>query len=1037
MGDWTNSGTTGIGVFDPRSATWYLRKEASAGGPDAGQFQYGGSGWVPVVGDWNHTGHLGIGVFDPSTGTWYLRNEANAGSPDAGVFQFGGGGWIPVVGDWTGSGQTSIGAFDPHTATWYLHKGASAGIADAGIFQYGGANWKPIVGDWTGTGQTGIGAFDPGSGTWYLHKGASAGAPDAGVFQYGGGNWQPVVSPVASAASPILLPTSTLASLRQQAANKTAQWQAFKSRLDSNLGQNVGYGAYQGSELTWIQDYALGYQILKDTDPLTAANYADKAIALMKSGLHDFQKSDWMTRQFLVRGDGTTTSFTLPNADFNPSTLRVYLGSVSSTAVVHGAANSADNVGYYSLFLKVSNTADGTADYTQGVDWSHNSNLSNNLLDWSPAGKEPAAGATYYVTTTSAFGAPQASVTVNGTTITFATAPGKDKAVFVEYIYGKHSADGSTLAYQQTSSGDGGFNSIMVDDTYTSRYLGKYLALGLDWLSSYRGFSPALQAETAAMFVRWSDFVRDSGYASTSPASNYGAGGYVSRVFTALALAKRSPQGPRLMQEVLNYRTTYLLPDLTNSTASLKGGFWAEGWSYGQLATQNVLLAGLALEEAGDITATAERQWASDVVKELISASPSAGTIYDGGDWFASPAPFPANELLDVLGAMASDSAARSYANYLIQHNAGSNTNDAVDLLYRNPAASAAFWSALPLQWYAQGTGLLTARSDWGTTPTWVSAQIGNPLAADHQSFTPGQVQIQRGADDLLVNANALGDNQSGVFKSTYGNTIVVDDNGEGAQTYRYSMGVWYGSPGVVTTYEAGANYTYLSGDYHAAYSSNLNPGGGGSTSELNREVVYLNPNYVVIYDRVTTIKDYYVKQQRWHFAQAPTVSGNSFVETVGTSRLFGQTFSTVPLTTTLAPVQVGNATVQELITQNASPTASVRYVTAFQVAPSTTAAMDSTSQILSTDSRMEGTQVGNQVVLFGRNGVVDATVPVTYSLAGGSATQNLLADLQAGKVYQIAVNGVNLTTVTASAKGLVSFSTPAAGGTVVVTKIG
>src|SRR5262249_41201357 len=29
--------------------------------------------------------------------TWYLRNEPGAGAPDAGQFQYGGGGWLPVA----------------------------------------------------------------------------------------------------------------------------------------------------------------------------------------------------------------------------------------------------------------------------------------------------------------------------------------------------------------------------------------------------------------------------------------------------------------------------------------------------------------------------------------------------------------------------------------------------------------------------------------------------------------------------------------------------------------------------------------------------------------------------------------------------------------------------------------------------------------------------------------------------------------------------------------------------------------------------
>ncbi len=193
MGDWTGTGRTGIGAFDPSTATFYLRNAANAGAPDAGAFRFGGSGWAPVVGDWNGSGHTGVGVFDPTTATFYLRNEANGGAPDAGQFVFGGAGWQPLAGDWDGTGHDGIGAFDPTTATWFLRNEDSAGAPDAGQFPYGAPGWLPVAGDWNHTGHAGVGVIDPGTEVWYLRNGVGPGAPDAGVFQYGGAGWKPVV----------------------------------------------------------------------------------------------------------------------------------------------------------------------------------------------------------------------------------------------------------------------------------------------------------------------------------------------------------------------------------------------------------------------------------------------------------------------------------------------------------------------------------------------------------------------------------------------------------------------------------------------------------------------------------------------------------------------------------------------------------------------------------------------------------------------------------------------------------------------------
>jgi hypothetical protein len=204
-GDWNGDGQVTVGVYDPHTATWYLKNDNHAGAPSVTPFRYGEPGWIPVVGDWAGSGRDGIGVFDPATGTWYLRNEATAGAPDAGQFRFGAPGWLPVVGDWDGNGTTTIGAFDPigqfgkPAATWYLRNSNSAGAPDVAPFAYGAPGWVPVAGDWDGNGTTTVGVFDPGFATWYLRDSNSVGAPDVAPFAYGGRGWSPLalVSPAS------------------------------------------------------------------------------------------------------------------------------------------------------------------------------------------------------------------------------------------------------------------------------------------------------------------------------------------------------------------------------------------------------------------------------------------------------------------------------------------------------------------------------------------------------------------------------------------------------------------------------------------------------------------------------------------------------------------------------------------------------------------------------------------------------------------------------------------------------------------------
>jgi hypothetical protein len=184
---------------------------------------FGLPGWIPITGDWTGTGETGIGAFDPSTNTWYLRNEASAGAPDAGIFQYGFFGWVPVTGDWNGTGKTGIGMVDPSTMTWYLRNEASAGFFDAGSFVFGTPGQTPVTGNWSGKGPTTVGVFDTSNATWYLRFSNSAGGPDITPFSYGNpGGFQPSATladlvpagsvPVSGHWAPQSTPSSALGS---------------------------------------------------------------------------------------------------------------------------------------------------------------------------------------------------------------------------------------------------------------------------------------------------------------------------------------------------------------------------------------------------------------------------------------------------------------------------------------------------------------------------------------------------------------------------------------------------------------------------------------------------------------------------------------------------------------------------------------------------------------------------------------------------------------------------------------------------------
>ena len=885
--------------------------------------------------------------------------------------------------------------------------------------------------------------------TQYSDTGLSAGA----TYHYriranAASNVSAFVTAVAftatSGAPQFMLTPTALAEVRAKAAATSGplatQWAAFRTMLDNELGK-VTSPSYQADQVMWASDFALGYQALKNTDPSKASEYADKAIAMLLSAIRDNARNPTGTRMFLARGDGATTTFPVPHTAIKASTVKVWTPTVNVRTIVKGAANGQDTGETYQEWLKVSLTSDGPAAYTKGVDWRFNPDYRDDKLDWSLPGAEPATGTTYYVTQANSNGVGQASGwTFNGSAITFTTAPAANRAIFVEYQYGTPSGGASTLGYQQTSDGRGGFNNSMIDAGYTSRFL-KHAPIALDWLWDYAGLTTAVRNEAIAVFVRWSDQFRDNAYQANSPASNYGAGHYAYRTALAIALQGRSPEAARLATEVQNFRQNRVLPILqppTGGIGSMDGGFWAEGWNYGALAIRGILTSAVAFEAAGWAPggATAERGWAGEVIHALLAQQPTQATIYDGGDGYAYPLPFPDKDLLTDLAYTASDAAMKSYANYTLQNYPGSTKSNWEQVMFRNPAATGAFWgSTLPLHHLSNGTGTAVARKDWNYNSTWLSFHSGNLVEAEHQSNDQGGIQINRGGDALLVNVAAVTGDQTYQNKSTYGNLVVIDDGGAGEQTYRYAQGGWYGNPGVAMPHFVGtADYVYMQGKYAAAYTHHYGePGAPNPATELTRSVFYVRAaDYVIVYDRATTTQPTHLKQLRWHFTGTATVAGDAWTITTGASKLFGKTYSSNALATSTQTLTQNGESFNQITTNNAAPTASVGYVTAMQTAASSAGAMDASARIASGDGKVEGVLMGQYAVLFGTHGAFSGGTSYQLTAAAGQTITHYVSDLAPGTTYTL--TGASQATATANAQGVLQFSATGTGTAQTVT---
>jgi len=162
VGGYWKAGTasTQIGVFRPANALWYLDLNGNGrldkGKTDTKLGPFGTSTHLPVVGDWTGSGTTKIGTFDPATGMWQLDRNSNGTfdgcAIDGCAGPFGKARHLPVAADWNGTGTAKIGTFDPATGMWQLDvngNGLFDGCAsDACVGPFGQQGDRPVVGKW-------------------------------------------------------------------------------------------------------------------------------------------------------------------------------------------------------------------------------------------------------------------------------------------------------------------------------------------------------------------------------------------------------------------------------------------------------------------------------------------------------------------------------------------------------------------------------------------------------------------------------------------------------------------------------------------------------------------------------------------------------------------------------------------------------------------------------------------------------------------------------------------------------------------------
>ena len=211
------------------------------------------------------------------------------------------------------------------------------------------------------------------------------------------------------------------------------------------------------------------------------------------------------------------------------------------------------------------------------------------------------------------------------------------------------------------------------------------------------------------------------------------------------------------------------------------------------------------------------------------------------------------------------------------------------DFLYPNADVAAQPMTGLGTNYYASGIGHIFARSSWDTSATWLNL-IGGAYTQSHAHQDQGSIMLYKGgwlAYDAVINSD------NGIIQETGSHSLVRISNASGP------IKQMVGTTSQTVALHEGADWMHAAVDVTAAYKNNA------SIGKVQRELVYLKPDVVIVYDRVTSVAG---TTQTWQLASPVQASLSGATATMaGTHSLAVQRL--VPASATTAVTNLANVT--------------------------------------------------------------------------------------------------------------------------------
>jgi hypothetical protein len=178
------------------------------------------------------------------------------------------------------------------------------------------------------------------------------------------------------------------------------------------------------------------------------------------------------------------------------------------------------------------------------------------------------------------------------------------------------------------------------------------------------------------------------------------------------------------------------------------------------------------------------------------------------------------------------------------------------DFLYDNDVAARPL-SEMAQDYYASGIGQLYSRSGWDTAATWINL-TGGAYTESHAHQDQGALMIFKGG---WLSGDGVMESSNGIIQDTTSHSLVRIRSGSGDVKQNVNT-----TSSMVALHQ-GDGWIHAAVDTTAAY------GGNAAVQKVQREIVFLKPNTIVVYDRVATPAG---TSQVWQLASPtqPTISG-------------------------------------------------------------------------------------------------------------------------------------------------------------------